>query len=440
VSKRRSISLFTAMLACMALAVAACGGGDEAATSSAPAAKGPVKDPTSPVTVTFAGHVGQEPQFKKFAKDFNTLHPNISIEFETIPFEQVEQKLTTQIAAGNAPDAAYVDASLVGDFGPRGAIISLEDYIARAEFVEKSDYVDAFLDSALVDGAMYGLPFDGESTGLFYRTDLFQEAGIDTPPTTWAEFEEDAKALTDPENKQYGTAVFSTEAAYYWYPWLYQAGGGLLGGSDGTDILFDDEPAKKAAEFYVNLAQYSPRDFLNSNSYDGRVAFATGKVGMYIAGAWFAGVLDQEFPKIKGRWDTAPLPEDEQCGTTIAGDNLVIFEGSDQKDAAWLWLDYLSKKDNMAQWTYRAEGSTLLPPRKSLLESPELTQKKPVLAGFADAMKCGVTSNVTNEAWPRVEEILNDKLGRAMYGELSASEALDQAASEAQPLLDRAAN
>ena len=428
------------MLACMALAVAACGGGDEAATSSAPAAKGPVKDPTSPVTVTFAGHVGQEPQFKKFAKDFNTLHPNISIEFETIPFEQVEQKLTTQIAAGNAPDAAYVDASLVGDFGPRGAIISLEDYIARAEFVEKSDYVDAFLDSALVDGAMYGLPFDGESTGLFYRTDMFKAAGIEKPPTTWEEFEAAAAKLTKPEAKQYGYEVFAPESAYYWYPWLWQSGGKLLS-DDGKQVLFNSAEAKKSADFYVGLTKYAPKDFLNSNSYDGRVSFATGKVGMYMAGAWFAGVLDGEFPKIKGKWAAAPLPKGSSgCATTIAGDSLVLFKSGRNQDAAWKWIEFLSAPQNLLLWaTGTPEApATLLPTRKSLLEDPALFEANPILEGFAQQMACGVTNFAPNPRFGEIETALNDALGRAIYGEIDAATALDEAAQEAEDIISEA--
>ena len=65
-----------------------------------------------------------------------------------------------------------------------------------------------------------GLPFDGESTGLFYRTDLFQAAGITSPPTTWEELQADAAKLTIPSKKQYGWIIFGPESAYYWYPFL----------------------------------------------------------------------------------------------------------------------------------------------------------------------------------------------------------------------------
>src|SRR3712207_1146752 len=190
----------------------------------------------------------------------------------------------------------------------------------------RSDYVEAFKTFVTYEDKMWGLPMDGESTGLFYRTDMFEAAGIDGPPKTWEEFEQAAAALTDESKNQYGYELFATEAAYYWYPWLYQAGGDLLS-EDGKEVVFTSEEAREAAEFYVGLAEYSPKDYLNSNSYDGRVAFAEGQVGMYMAGAWFAGVLSDEFPKIEGKWATAPLPDGPAgCKTTIAGDALVMLE------------------------------------------------------------------------------------------------------------------
>jgi multiple sugar transport system substrate-binding protein len=85
----------------------------------------------------------------------------------------------------------------------------------------------------------------------------------------------------------------------------------------------------------------------------------------------------------------------------------------------------------MAEWTYKAEGSTLLPPRKSLLESPELVEEKPILEGFAQAMECGVSNIIVDPEWGRKEEALNEELGKAMYGEQSAAEALENAAEAA---------
>lgn len=417
------------------LLLAACGAGSSGSDPSEPAATGPVEDPSEPVTVSFTSWVGEEPGMKQLAKEFTEQHPNITIEFQNVPAEQATQKLVAQIAGGNPPDSAFVDASTVASFASRGAVVNLDGYLEHSEVVDIDDYVDAFRTFTTYEDSTYGLPFDGESTGLFYRTDLFEAAGIEEPPTTWEEFERAAAALTQPEKKQYGYALFAPESAFYWYPWLWQAGGELLS-EDGQEVLFASPEAKRSAEFYVGLTRYAPPDYLNSNSYDGRMAFANGQVGMYMAGAWFAGVLTDEFPEIEGKWAAAPLPEGEAgCATTIAGDALVVFDGADQKDAAWQWIEFLSEPDNMARWTFDSPAGTLLPPRESLLESPELLEKKPILEGFADAMECGVSNVIAHPKWPEIETALNEQLGRAMYGEIDPAQALDEAALEAESLL-----
>jgi multiple sugar transport system substrate-binding protein len=401
----------------MTLLATACGGGDGSSGGDG-------------VEITFSSWIGQEPTIKKMAEEFHKENPDITIKFQNVPAEESAQKLTTQIAGGNPPDAAFVDASTVAGFASRGALVNLDDRISKSDVVDPDDYVDAFKTFTTFEDSMYGLPFDGESTALFYRTDLFEAAGITAPPTTWEEFEEAAKKLTQPDKRQYGIAMFAPESAYYWYPWLWQAGGEVLT-KDG-EPAYNSDVAKESAEFYVGLAEYAPPDYLNSNSYDGRVAFAQGQVGMYVAGAWFAGTLAGEFPDIEGKWATAPLPEGEAgCGTTIAGDALVVFENSKNQDAAWKWIEFLSQPENMAEWTYEAEGSTLLPPRKSMLDSPDLVETKPILQGFADAMECGVSNVIAVPDWGRMEEKLNEELGKAMYGEQTAAEALD-AAAEAQ--------
>jgi multiple sugar transport system substrate-binding protein len=432
----RNAAVVAALVTVSSFGLVACGGSDEPSGPPKGEGEGAVKDPTSPTTVTFFSWLGNQPEMKKMAAEFHKEHPMITIKFENVPAEQAAQVLTTRIAGNNAPDVAFVNASDTADYASRGAAVDLSDYISRSDVVKPDDYVDAFKTFVTYDDKMYGLPIDGETTGLFYRTDLFEEAGIDGPPKTWDEFEADAAALTDESKNQYGFEMFAPESAYYWYPWLYQAGGDLLT-EDGQDIAFTSDEAKEAAEFYVGLAKYAPPDYLNSNSWDGRVAFAEGQTAMYVAGAWFAGTLMDEFPDATGKWATAPLPEGEAgCKTTIAGDSLVMLDQTENADAAWLWMEFLSKPENIARATYETEG-TLLPPLKSLLEGPDIVKEKPVLKGFIDLMQCGVASTVSNPKFPRIETILNEELGKAIYGDQTAEEALDNTAQQAEAILAR---
>jgi ABC-type glycerol-3-phosphate transport system substrate-binding protein len=440
----RTASRSAIVLLVLSLIAAACvgageDGGPEPGPTGGAVEPTVAQEPTEPVTIRYYvfSSVAESPQMKGFKREFEAEYPNITVEFEPVPSGRSREKLLTEIAGGNAPDAAFIDAGFVQELASRGALVNLDGYIAGSDVVAREDYVEGFRNTAIFQDSMYGLPFDGETTGLFYRTDLFAEEGIEGPPQTWQEFEQAAAALTDPSQQQYGVAIFSTEAAYYWYPWLWQAGGDTLS-SDGQDIAFDSPEGVEAAQFYVNLAQnYAPPDELASDSWNGRVAFATGKVGMYIAGNWFAGQLLSEFPDIEGKWASAPLPVgDAGCATTLAGDSLAILASSEQQDAAWLWIEFLSRPENMTTWTIGEETTTLLPPRESLLQSPQLAENKPFLQGFADDMECAFTSTVEQPKYPEVEAVLNEKLGEAMYGDITPEQALQEAAAEGEQILD----
>jgi multiple sugar transport system substrate-binding protein len=434
----RMLALATALL----LGVVACSGGG-GGSDDEPALPGrsiqPItpREPTSPVTITFQSWVGEAQPMRKLAADFEKEHPNITVKFLNVPAESATRKLTTQIAGGNPPDTAFLDSSAVQDLAARRALVNLDGYIAGSKAVSLDDYVPGFKQTATYQNSMFALPYDGETTGLFYRTDLFQAAGITGPPTTWEELRAAAAKLTDPARKQYGFVLFAPEAQYHWLPFLWQAGGRLLS-RDGETIAFNSPQGVQAADFYVGLRRYAPPDLLASDSWDGRVAFATGKVAMYEAGAWFGAEMASSYPRINGKWSVAPMPAGPaRCATTIAGDSLVVTDQSRNKDAAWLWIEFLSRPDNLKLGTFGTPTAILLPPRRSLLSDPQLGRYNPWLKGFAEQMTCAVNETTTNPNWGQVSQALNAELGKAIHGHQSASEALSKAARKGQTLLEQ---
>jgi multiple sugar transport system substrate-binding protein len=401
-----------------------------------------IPDPEQPVTVSFAFWGDPEtPYWQKMVEEFSAAHPNITIEFQVVPSEEMFDKLLTQIAGNNPPDTAYVSDWMIGALAQNDGLVPIGDYVAMSTVVDLSDYVPAFLLPAMVGDVQYGLPFASETTGLFYRTDRFEEVGLDPnhPPETWEEFREYAELLTNKAENKYGYAVFAppSEAAYYFYPWLWQAGGEQLNPDDPNDVTWDSPEGQKAAEFYTSLAEYSPQDLLNATSWDGRVPFATGDIGMYMAGAWFAGVLLTEFPDATGKWAAAPLPEDERCATTIAGDHLVIFRGTDNPEAAYKWIEFLAAPENMVEYNLGTPDypGTLLPPRQSLLDDPVLYEDRPYMTGFKDNMQCAFVMSADQPLYYEIEQILGEYLGQAFYGEIDGATAVIQSAAEAEALL-----
>jgi multiple sugar transport system substrate-binding protein len=400
-----------------------------------------VPDPTEPVTVTWSTWINTDTPFWKTAiANFEQVHPNIKIEVQSVPSsDDMFDKLLAQIAAGNPPDTAYVSDWMTGALAQNDGLLPLDDYIAKSKVIDINDYVPAFLQPARVGDVQYGLPVASETTGLFYRTDRFEEAGLDPnkPPQTWEEFQQYAEKLTDTANSKYGYAVFAPESAYYFYPWLWQAGAEQLNPNDPNDVVWDSPEGVKAGEFYVNLAKYSPKDLLNATSWDGRVNFANGDVAMYMAGTWFAGTLMTEFPDATGKWAAAPLPQDKRCATTIAGDHLVVFKGTKHPEAAFKWVEWVSEPHNLVGYNLGEpdQPGTLLPPRTSLLNEPSLYEGRPYMQGFKENMSCAYVPETDQPNYYKAEEILNEYLGKAFYGEIDAKTALSQSATEAEAAL-----
>jgi multiple sugar transport system substrate-binding protein len=396
-----------------------------------------------PVTITFANFNDMEGSdfWETLREEFEATYPNIQVEFEVTPGDELFDKLLTQIATGNPPDAAYVSDWMTGAFAQEGGLAPLDEYIAKSNLIDIDDYVPAFLENSQIDGVQYGLPYTSETTGLFYRTDRFEEAGLDpnNPPKTWEEFQAAAEALTNTAENKYGFAVFAPndEAAYNFYPWLWQAGGDQLNPEDPTDVVWDSPEGQRAAEFYVNLAQYAPPDLLNASAWDARIPFANGDVAMLMAGGWLVGELMTQFPDQTENWAVAPLPTDARCATTIAGDHLVIFAGSDKKEAAWKWIEFISKPDAMIEYNVGTPDypSALLPPRTSLMEDPTLYETRPYMQGFKDNMECAYIPEAEQPKYYEAQQILGEALGRAFYGEIDGKTAVIESAQEAEAML-----
>jgi multiple sugar transport system substrate-binding protein len=401
-----------------------------------------IPDPAAPVTITFASFNDLETPFWQGMRDeFQAIHPNITVEFQTVPGEELFDKLLAQIAANNPPDAAYVSDWMTGAFSQEGGLAPLDEYIAKSNLIDLEDYVPAFLESSQVDGVQYGLPMTSETTGLFYRTDRFEEAGLDpnNPPKTWEEFQQYAEKLTNTAENKYGFAVFAPagEAAYNFYPWLWQAGGDQLNPDDPTDVVWDSPEGQRAADFYANLAQYAPPDLINASAWDARVPFANGDVAMLMAGGWLVGELMTQFPDATGKWAVAPLPTDARCATTIAGDHVVIFTASKNKEAAFKWLEFISAPDHMIELNVGTPDypSALLPPRQSLLDDPTLYETRPYMQGFKDNLECAYVPEADQPRYFEAEQILGESLGRAFYGEIDGKTAVIESAKEAEALL-----
>ena len=261
-------------------------------------------------------------------------------------------QIMTSIVSGNAPDLIMCNTSMLAEYRGIGALADLSGYVSE-------ETLDSFLPSAKAmitteDGKIDGLPQEGCNWALFYRKDLFEEAGLDPekPPKTWDEFLECAQALTkdtdgDGVIDQYGYAwpVQAENASDYWVNFMQMCGAEISAYENGEWISkLSDEAAVKGTQLMTDLVQkykVSPASIVDYDWEAVTNAFVSGEVAMMQNGAWVTGSVEEKGPELEGKWGTAVLFDGpEQTAYRGYPNTFNILEASEHKEETWRFLDY----------------------------------------------------------------------------------------------------
>lgn len=244
--------------------------------------------------------------------EYQRLNPHIgTIEYRKLPIETYKQDLLNALAAGKGPDVFMVRNVWTTSFADKVAP-------APENFTEKG-FRDAFVDVAaedfIVDGKIYGAPLSVDSLALYYNKDLFNAAGIPTPPTTWEELAEDARrisrldatgdfavagaALGTAQNINRSTDIVSALISQY---------GADLNETAKNRLAFSGSDVKQAVAFYTSFSDIqSPNYTWNPREYYSLDAFSDGSLGMMLNYSWHYATLKQKNAKLNV--GVAPLPQ-----------------------------------------------------------------------------------------------------------------------------------
>lgn len=191
-------------------------------------------------------------------------------------------------------DIIALDLPWVGEFAENDMLIPIDEAMEIAR-IDPSDFHTAGWKAAHWGGHPYGIPAQTTPELLFYRKDLFAEAGIQ-PPATTDDLLYAAEQLHDPKHGRYGIAWNAARGtalghtvlmtmADFGQPVVSMAKN--AGGFD-TDQLaerhyrptIDTEAGLRAAEYLMELLKYSPPDILSMSWYERIRPYAGGSVAM----------------------------------------------------------------------------------------------------------------------------------------------------------------
>jgi ABC-type glycerol-3-phosphate transport system substrate-binding protein len=133
------------------------------------------------------------PFWEDMIEAFEAEYPNVEVELDVVHWDNVYQKTTTLISAGQEPDILNTDTILV-QYAAEGLLEPLDPYM-DAEFRDR--FIPAMLKSGLYDGKIQSLPFLASVRALFYNKDVFEKHRVQ-PPRTAQELVEVGLEINDP--------------------------------------------------------------------------------------------------------------------------------------------------------------------------------------------------------------------------------------------------
>jgi len=289
--------------------------------------------------------------------EFNKIYPNVKVYIEPCTNDEYWTKLEAAATGGSAADVFRMNGPNIVKYVNAGIIEPLDSYIEK-DNVDLANYPSAMINLYNVNGKQYGIPVDYDTIGVWYNKTLFDAAGVEYPKDgwTWDEFVETAKKLTKADGSVYGVNADPNSQCGY-YNTILESGGYIIS-DDKKTSGYDTDGAAKGIQVWLDLIDQglSP-DLASFAETKADAQFYSGRLAMYFGGSWKLGYINKS--DLADQIDVASLPSiDGNLTSVIHGCANVLNAKSQNKEAAWEWLKFLTGKE--AQYAL-AESGTIIP-------------------------------------------------------------------------------
>ena len=390
---------------------------------------------------------------QKLSAQFEEQHPDVNLEWVVLEENVLRQRLTTDIATGSGQfDVATIGTYEVPIWAARDWLTPLENL---PEDYDVDDVLQSVRDGLSHEGTLYALPFYAESSMTFYRTDLFEQAGLEMPENpTWDQIKEFAAKLHDPDNGVYGVCLrgkpgwgenmglISTMVNAYGGRWF----------DEQWNPEIDSPEWQAAINAYIDLlGTYGPPGAASNGFNENLALFASGKCGMWVDATVAAGLLFN--PKESQVADKVGFAKAPTGPASASGSqwlwswSLAIPQSSDAKDAATAFIAWATSKPYL-ELVAESEGWASVPPgtRQSTYDNPKYTEAAPFAGLVLEAIQSADPTNPSAKPVPYTGvqfvgipeyQSIGTQVGQSMASVLAGQMSVEQALQGAQASVSR---
>ncbi|MDK1029519.1 MAG: extracellular solute-binding protein [Anaerolineae bacterium] len=337
---------------------------EEPAVATEAAMEEPVEE-TGPRSITFFTTEADPPQLEILGviiDEYNEMHPDVFIDVVTGTPATRGNRITTLLAAGADAGIFELEAAFTNDWAEAGFLLPLTDVFENIGGVD--EYVPG---SYFETDEVYGLPYATSVYGLWIRTDLFEEAGLDVP-TNYAEVLAAAEALTNPAEGIYGISICGSRncSVNLFSTMLWQQGGDYY--TPQGELIFDSPEALAAVENWVALTKFSPPGFEGYSWGDQITAYVSGSAAMTVYAGRLGVRMPEQAPQLEAVSDIIQLPWNTGDGPYVtygSWSRMAISAGTQYPETAKDFLQFLLSGDRLARYDATVIGH-MVPPTKSV--------------------------------------------------------------------------
>ncbi len=305
------------------------------------------------ITLTVLTHWGEERLLEAqqaMIDEYMAANPGVTIELQTVPFNDLLTRIITSRTAGTSPDIYHLYNLWLPEFTSSGMLATppqdiVDEILASA--------APAAIDGITVNDQVWGYPTEINTYLLIYNRRLLEEAGYTEPPTTWDELVEIANAITQTDDtgaiSQVGYGVLTGWDSGIVHPFvsLLWSNGGQYLSEDLTTAAFNSPEALETLQLYLDLLNGGGMD-MSVTGWD----LPNGRVGMTIMANWWrATLMESEAVDYETEIGVAPIPvgpSGERSATLSYNWLWAVDAGSPNQEAAWDFIRWMN--------TPRAEG------------------------------------------------------------------------------------
>jgi len=398
--------------------------------------------------------VGQHPStdaYQQMVDDFTEL-TGIEVEWDIMEEVYLYSRIMTEHAAmTGAYDVLMMDVVWLGEFADRFVVMPLDDFIAdeelTPEWFDYDDIVPAYAEGlGQYDDTVYGIPSAGESAFIAYRTDVFEEHGIDPDDIEdYYDLLEVASTVHNPDEDLYGISMRAARGhhnVFGWFQFLYNFGGRVFE-EDSWEPAINSPESIASLEYFLELMNYAPPGIEGFSHEEATSTFQAGNSALwYDATALAPWIEDEEESDVYDKVDyIAPPAGPEGRYAAIAGWNLAISQNSDNPEAAWAFINYMTSRKMHEDYVNYGGVVT----RDSVLSDEDFVERYPYFTKISETLD--YAQNLVDEGiewrpripeWPELQDVIGNQGSEALTGAKTPEEAAQDAADRMWEIMEEA--